>query len=92
MKGFVSDDEIEHGKSNLFFFGNFYMMDYARYEKGIQHIVSDEKYLDSSITRDLFFLGKSIGNKFVNLRKCYTIFMYGMVVSVISFIIAFVIS
>lgn len=92
MKGYVTDEEIANGKSNLFFFGNFYMMDYNTYEKGIQHIVSDEKFLDSSITRDLFFLGKSIGNKFVNLRKCYTIFMYGMVIAVVAFIIAFVIS
>lgn len=92
MKGYVTDEEIEKGTSNLFFFGNFYMMDYNTYEKGIQHIVSEERFLDSSITRDLFFLGKSIGNKFANLRKCYTIFMYGMVIAVITFIIAFVIS
>jgi predicted metal-dependent HD superfamily phosphohydrolase len=90
MKGVVRPDEIKAGKSNLFFFGNFYMMNYKDYEAGIRQVLSDEEYLDASITRDLFFLGKSIGNKFANLRKCYNIFMYGMVIAVIAFVIAFI--
>ena len=92
MSGFSSQEDIKSNKSNLFFFGNFFKMKYSEYAEGIETVVQDADILDSSITRDLFFLGKSLGAKYTNLRICYNIFMYGIIVVVIAFVIAFVIS
>ena len=89
MKGYSSMESILEKKSNLFFFGNYFRMSFDEYEKGMMATISDTDILDSTIMRDLFFLGKTIGNKFVYLRKCYTIFMYGIILTVISFIIVF---
>ncbi len=91
MKGYSSMESILAKKSNLFFFGNFYKMSFDEYEKGMIATLSDGDIMDSTIMRDLFFLGKTIGNKFSYLRMCYTIFMYGIILSVISVVLIFAI-
>ena len=85
MGGMTEDSAIKSGQSNLFFFGNFYRMPYDTYEKGMIEVVSDNKKLDSSIMRDLYFLGSSLGRKYRQLRICYTIFMWGVIITVITF-------
>ena len=92
MNGKSTLEDVKSNKSNLFFFGNFYKMNFQEYQQGIETVLSDESILDSSITRDLFFLGKSLGAKYSRLRYCYNIFMYGMTVVVIGFCIAYVLS
>lgn len=82
MTGITTMESIKDGRSNLFFFGNFYSMSYGDYKLGIQEVTSKEENLEDSIMRDLFFLGKSLGRKYRQLRICYIIFMIGMVVSV----------
>ena len=82
MTGLTDMDSIKAGRSNLFFFGNFYSMTYADFKLGIQEVTSKEENLEDSIMRDLFFLGKSLGRKYRQLRICYIIFMIGMVASV----------
>lgn len=89
MKGVTDLDDIPKKKTNLFFFGNFYKMPYSDYSKGIDHVIADDEVLEDSITRDLFFLGVSLGKKYDHLRRCYNIFMIGMVLAVISGIIVF---
>jgi len=89
MKGYSSMDSILARKSNLFFFGNYYRMSFDEYQQGMMATISDTDILDSTIMRDLFFLGKTLGIKFVYLRRCYTIFMYGLILVVISFVFVF---
>lgn len=89
MKGYSSMESILAKKSNLFFFGNYYRMSFNDYEKGMNATVADDDILDTTIMRDLFFLGKTLGNKYAYLRKCYTIFMYGIIATVIAFVIVF---
>ena len=92
MSGYSSLEDVKSKKANLFFFGNFYKMKYDEYQKGIHSVLADEDILDTSITRDLFFLGKSLGAKYSRLRKCYNIFMYGITIVVIAFCVAYLIS
>lgn len=82
MTGLTDMESIKAGRSNLFFFGNFYSMTYNDYKLGIQEVTSKEENLEDSIMRDLFFLGKSLGRKYRQLRICYIIFMIGMVAAV----------
>jgi len=89
MKGYSSMESILAKKSNLFFFGNFYRMSFDEYEKGMNATVADNTILDTTIMRDLFFLGRTLGFKYAYLRKCYTIFMYGIITTVIAFVVVF---
>lgn len=88
MAGTTSPEQIKRGESNLFFFGNFFGMSYNEYKEGIQVILNDG-HLNDSIMRDLFFLGKSLGTKYRQLRACYLIFMVGIALTVASFLVAF---
>jgi predicted metal-dependent HD superfamily phosphohydrolase len=89
MKGYSSMESILAKKSNLFFFGNYFKMTFDEYEQGMNATVADDDILDTTIMRDLFFLGKTLGAKYAHLRKCYTIFMYGIIATVIAFVIVF---
>jgi len=42
------------------------------------------------MTRDLYYLGKVLAAKYRYLNICYGIFMFGLIISVISFGIAYV--
>ena len=92
MNGLTDLEQIAKKKTNLFFFGNFFEMKFDEYELGIKQVVGDEEILENSITRDLFFLGKSLGAKFNHLRICYNAFLIGMILTVALFIILSTIS
>ena len=89
MSGFTSQEQIKNNQSNLFFFGNYHKMTYDEYKSGVAHVLSDVQALDDSIIRDLYFLGKSLGKKFEHLRLCYTIFMYGISVTVVAILVVY---
>ncbi len=85
MHGYTSEERIKSGKSNLFFFGNFYRMTFDEYKAGMEHVIADEAELESTIMRDLYSLGHSLGRKYNQLRTTYTVFMIGIVITVIVF-------
>jgi len=45
--------------------------------------------LYSSMTKDLYFLGKVLDRKYKILRLTYTVFMVGIITSVIAFAISY---
>lgn len=89
MKGSTEPEAIESGKANLFFFGNFFKMRFNDYADGMQVIMKNEEHLESAVMRDLFFLGRSLGQKFFQLRVCYNAFLFGMILTVIVFLYSF---
>lgn len=87
MTGITDPSLIDQGKSNLFFFGNFYKMDMETYRKMLHKVLLKDELLENSIVNDLYFLGRTLGNKYRRLRITYNIFMIGMVCTVIAFAI-----
>lgn len=86
--GKFTREDILNKKTNLLFFGNFHGVDLKDYEWGMKEMMKDADYLYSSLTRDIYFLGAVLGKKYKLLRLCYTIFMFGIVISVLLFAIA----
>ena len=86
--GVFTRDDIKKRRTNLLFFGNFYKMPLNDYEWGMKELMNDSGFLYGSMIRDIYFLGKVLGKKYLYLRISYTIFMYGLVISVIAFAIA----
>lgn len=86
--GVFARKDILEKKTNLLFFGNFYKMDLDDYLWGINQMMADADYLYGSMAKDIFFLGKVLAKKFRLLRYAYTIFMWGMGVSVAVYGIA----
>ena len=86
--GEFTKKDVEQKKVNLLFFGNFHKMKLQDYEWAIQELIKDQTYVYSSLTKDLYFLGLVLNRKYKLLRWTYTIFMIGMILSVISFFVA----
>ena len=87
--GTFTRQDIEDKKVNLLFFGNFFKMPLEEYEWAVNEMMKDDKYLYNSMIKDLYFLGLVLEKKYSLLRITYNIFMLGIIVSVISFVIAF---
>ena len=88
--GEVTLDDIRNKRSNLLFFGNFYNMKLEDFQWGMMEMIKDSDFQYSSMTRDLYYLGKVLAQKYRYLTFCYNIFMFGMILSVILFAMAFI--
>jgi len=87
-QGRFSMDDVKLKKTNLMFFGNFYKSSLEEYKSAMDYLMSDNEYLYNSLVSDIYFLAVVLGKKYRLLRLAYTIFMVGIVISVIAFSIA----
>ncbi len=88
-EGKVTKEAIKQRKANLLFFGNFYNMALEDFQWGVNEMLKDHEFLYSSMSRDLYFLGIVLAKKYRYLSICYNLFMYGLIISVLAFGIAF---
>lgn len=86
--GEFTKEDVANKDVNLTFFGNFHKMSLKEYDWAVKELIKDKDYVYSSLTKDLYFLGKVLERKYRILRITYTIFMIGMIVSVLAFAIA----
>ena len=86
--GTFTQEDIDTKNVNLLFFGNFYRMSYTDYSNGMQRMMNDREFLYGSLTKDVYSQGVVLGRKYRLLRIAYNVFMFGIVVSVIAFVIA----
>jgi len=87
--GVFTREDIINKRSNLLFFGNFHGMDKDEYLWGMKEMLKDKDYLYDSMIKDLFYLGKVLARKYKYLRMCYNVFMYGIIITVLTFGIMF---
>lgn len=87
--GTFTRQDIEDKKVNLLFFGNFYKMPLDEYEWAVNEMMKDDSYLYNSMIKDLYYLGLVLEKKYNLLRITYNIFMIGIIISVLAFVIAF---
>ena len=88
-KGKFTKEDVDNKKVNLLFFGNFHQMKLDDFEWAMEEMMQDRDYLYSSLTKDLYFLGLVLNRKYNLLRLTYTVFIIGIVVSVIAFAVSF---
>jgi len=86
--GRFNDEDIEKKQVNLLFFGNFYRMSLPEYQKGMHALMEDRDFLYGSLIRDLYSQGVVLGRKYKLMRIAYNVFMFGIVASVLAFVIA----
>ncbi|GGW47068.1 Pycsar system effector family protein [Arenibacter certesii] len=88
-RGEFTKEDVKQKKVNLLFFGNFHKMELPDFEWAIQEMIKDQSYVYNSLTKDLYFLGLVLDRKYKLLRWTYTIFMIGMILSVVAFFLSF---
>ena len=87
-KGTFTDADIAEKKTNLLFFGNFYKMDLDQYTKGMWKVMDDRDFLYGSLIKDVYYQGVVLGKKYRLLRTAYNVFMYGLILAVIAYMIS----
>lgn len=87
-QGIVTKTDISKKQGNLLYFGNFHEMALPEYKEGMHSLMNDGQYLYDSMITDIYHLGIVLSKKYLLLRKSYNFFMFGFVLSVISFLIA----
>jgi predicted metal-dependent HD superfamily phosphohydrolase len=87
-EGIFSAGEIADKKVNLLFFGNFYKMKLDDYSAGMQQVMADKDLLYHTLIMDVYSQGVVLGRKYHQLRIAYNIFMFGLILSVLAFVIA----
>ena len=87
-EGRFTPEDIAAKKTNLLFFGNFYKASYEEYSSAMKKMMVDTDYLYGSLVKDIYYLGVILGRKYRLIRLAYNIFMIGIILSVIAFIIA----
>jgi len=91
-KGVFTPADIEQKTVNLLFFGNFYKMHLEEYTEGMLKVMADKDFLYGTLIRDVYSQGVVLGRKYRLLRTAYNVFMFGLIISVLAFIIASVIN
>ena len=80
------DDEV-----NFLFFGDFASLSLAEYKKVMKDTYKNRAELYDSLSRDIYYQGIILKWKFKYINIAYNIFMYGFIITILSFIIAFAI-
>jgi predicted metal-dependent HD superfamily phosphohydrolase len=91
-RGTFTQADINEKKVNLLFFGNFFKMSMDDYTSGMLQMMDDRDFLYRSLIKDVYSQGVVLGSKYQRLRISYNVFMYGLIVSVIAFSIAAIVT
>jgi len=89
-RGMFTEEDIKEKKVNLLFFGNFHKVGLKEFTWGMKEMMKDKDFLYDNMIKDFYYLGQVLGQKYQKLRICYTFFMYGLIISVLAFAIAFI--
>jgi predicted metal-dependent HD superfamily phosphohydrolase len=80
--------DISDKKTNLLFFGSFHKMSLDVYTAGMLEMMKDRDLLYRSLIKDVYSQGMVLNRKYRLLRLAYNIFMIGLVISIIGYVIA----
>ncbi|MEM8938389.1 MAG: Pycsar system effector family protein [Bacteroidota bacterium] len=87
-KGTFTEEDIKNNKTNLLFFGNFHGMKREDYQWGMNRLMENGNFLYSNLIDDIYFLGVVLAKKYKHLRTSYNVFMIGISISVLLFILS----
>ena len=90
---FATRPELVHGNNearNLMFYGNFQDMEENEYVENVTTLMNEGDELYKTIAKDTYHLGKTMDRKFKLLRKSFNIFLIGIILSVVAFILCHV--
>ncbi len=87
-QGTFTQEDMDHKSVNLLFFGNYFKMTLDKYNQGMVNMMNDSDFLYASLIRDIYAQGVVLGRKYHLLRMSYNVFMYGLIISVIAFVLS----
>ena len=88
--GVFTREDVTNRSVNLLYFGSFYKMNFKEFDEGLKEMMDDSEFLYGTLSKDTYWQGKVLGRKYRLLRISYTIFLYGIVASVLAFVTAII--
>ena len=82
------EEDIKKKETNFLFFGNFHSLELKDFKAKLKEIIKNKESIYDSLSMDLYYLGKVLQQKYRLLRWTYTIFIIGIILSVVAFTIA----
>ena len=86
----VSLDDVRQNRANILFFGHFVNLSQEDYLTGMMELLNQPDVLYSQMMRDIYGLGSVLKRKFELLRVSYTVFMVGLTIGILLFILVYV--
>ncbi|GAA3986561.1 Pycsar system effector family protein [Hymenobacter antarcticus] len=82
-----SPEIANNRRVNLLFFGNFTKLSLDNFQDGIRELMRQKEGLYTNMVTDVYYLGEVLSRKYNLLRTSYSVFMVGLILTVLSFII-----
>ena len=75
---------------NLLFFGNYTQLPESSFRREIKEMIVDPERMYEIMSRDLYGMGTVLSRKFKMLRHSYDLFMGGLILGVLTFVVVYV--
>ena len=85
--GQFTEADVDEKKVSLLFFGNYFRMNFEEYAANLTKVMEDRSRLHMNLIRDIYSQGILLSKKYRMLKIAYTVFMYGLIASVIVFVV-----
>ena len=82
----ITLDQVRESRANILFFGNFGRLTEDEYIEGMTELMKNTDLVYLNMMRDTYGLGAVLIKKYRLLRISYTIFMFAVVIGVLSFL------
>ena len=80
----------ESAEFNILFFGHFSRMSLDSYKETIRKTIMKKDDIYDTMSRDIYYQGLILSKKYTYIAWAYTIFVIGLVISILAFITAFI--
>src|SRR6187551_1967418 len=87
--GIFTAQQIISKEANLLYFGNFHNMPLAEYKSAVKEMMLDKEFLYESLIMDIYYVGKVLARKYKFTTWAYNVFMFGLVICMIAFVVSF---
>lgn len=78
-------EDVRRNRANILFFGNFVNMEVGEFRTAMHEIMEDWDTLYDTMINDVYSLGRVLKQKYHLLWLSYTVFMGGLIVTVVVF-------
>jgi hypothetical protein len=85
----IQQEAIKDYDANLLYFGNFLSVTKKQFISYLSNLKLDQNHLYDNMADDLYSLGLVLRRKYKLLSISYNVFMGGLVLSVLAFIVVF---
>lgn len=83
----VSLDQVRRNEGNVLFFGQFMTLSLEDFQESMRVIMRDGALLQDNLTRQLYYMGESLLQKYSRLQTAYSVFLATIALGAVAFVV-----